>query len=131
MDLTIAKKVLVEFQKKHEDYLREAANYAAWKSLPFWKRWFSEKVPVPHRDYLYENYVIVSNSYMLIELRMFFSREEKSVTLAINENNCGYKINVATGRISHYLGRVNPNISKDAKSLLESIRKELAPLYVE
>lgn len=131
MDLTIAKKVLVEFQKKHEDYLEKAANYAAWKSLPFWKRWFSERVNAPHRDYLYENYVIVSNSYMLIELRMFFSREDKSITLAINENNCGYKVNVATGRISHYLGRVNPNISEKAAMLLESIRKELAPLYVE
>lgn len=131
MDLTIAKKVLVEFQKKHEDYLEKAANYAAWKSLPFWKRWFTKRVDAPRRDYLYENYVIISNSHLHIELRMYYSREDKSITLAINENNCGYKVNVATGRISHYLGRVNPNISEKAAMLLESIRKELAPLYVE
>lgn len=131
MVLNYAKQALIEFQKEHESYLEKRKSYQEWRNLPFWKKWFTKRIEAPHRDYLYKSLTVYSRRNLTIELRMYYSREDKSITLAINENNCGYKINVATGRISHYLGRVNPNISPKAESLLESIRKELAPLYVE
>lgn len=133
MNLTNAKQALIDFQMKHENYLDASQKYQEYKNLPFWKKWITKSVEAPRRDYLYESFPIYRGigDMMVIELRMYFSGVHKEITLAINENNHGYKVNIDTREKSYYLGKVNPNISVAAEELLESIRKELAPLYVE
>ena len=133
MNLENAKKALVDFQMKHESYLDAAQKYQEYKNLPFWKRMISRRVEAPRRSYLYEAYPVYTSrrKTMYIEMRMYFSGTYKEITLAINEGNRGYKVNVDTGEKSYYLGRVNPEISIAAEEILEDIRKELASLYVE
>lgn len=133
MNLQKAKQALIDFQKKHESYLDAIRQYQDYKNLPFWKKWFTERVEAPRRNYLYENFPIYRSirGMMAIELRMYFSGTEKEITLAINEGNRGYKVDVNTGEKSYYLGKVNPAITESAKEILEGIRKELASLYIE
>ena len=133
MNLEKAKKALIDFQVKHESYLDTVRQYQEYKNLPFWKKWVTKKIEAPRRDYLYEDFPIYRSirGMMAIELRMYFSGTHKEITLAINEGNRGYKVNVDTGEKSYYLGRVNPEISIAAEEILEDIRKELAPLYIE
>jgi hypothetical protein len=132
MNLTRAKQALIDFQRKHESYLDAAKKYQEYKNLPFWKKWMTKKIEVP-KDYLYDNYTVYRGvrGVMCIELRMYFSGIHKEITLAINEQNRGYKVDVNTGKKSYYLGRVNPVITESAERILEDIRKELAPLYIE
>lgn len=131
MDLRIVKEALIEFQKEHESYLEKRKSYQEYIRLPFWKKWTTKTVNPPHRDYLYRNCTVRSlRGHLIVELRMWYSGENKEITLAINEDNHGFKVNVATGKKSYYLGKVNPNISIYAGELLENIRKELAPLIV-
>ena len=133
MNLTNAKQALISFQMKHENYLDASQKYQEYKNLPFWKKWITKRVEAPRRNYLYEDFPIYRSvrGMIAIELRMYFSGVHKEITLAINEGNHGYKVNLDTGEKSYYLGRVNPNISIAAEELLENIRRELAPLYVE
>ena len=130
MNLTNAKKVLIDFQVKHENYLDASQKYQEYKDLPFWKKWITKSAEAPRRDYLYEDFPIYRSirGMMTIELRMYFSGVNKEITLAINEGGRGYKVDVNTGEKSYYLGRVNPEISEE---ILEDIRKELAPLIIE
>lgn len=132
MNLVKAKQAFIDFQRKHEAYLDAAKQYQEYRSLPFWKKWMTKKVEAP-KDYLYNSYTIYRSirGVMAIELRMYFFGSRKEITLAINEQNRGFKINIATKEKSYYLGRVNPTITEGAEEILESIRKELAPLYVE
>ena len=130
MNLTNAKKALIKFQREHESYLDASQKYQEYKLLPFWKKWFTDVVEAPRRNYLYECYTIVSKTYLKIELRMYFSGRNKEISLALNECNKGFKIDLNTGEKSYYLGRVNPSVSPEAEALLENIRKELAYLYV-
>lgn len=133
MNLQKAKQALIDFQKKHESYLDAVRQYQDYCNLPFWKKWFAEKPQVPNRSYLYETAIVFSSTRcrFLIELRMYYSGTEREITLAVNEGNCGYRLNVETDKKSSYLGRVNPNISEYAENLLKEIRSELAPLIVE
>ena len=133
MNLENAKKVLIDFQVKHENYLDASQKYQEYKNLPFWKKWITKSVEAPRRSYLYEAYPVYTSrrGMMYIEMRMYFSGMHKEITLAINEGNRGYKVNVDTGEKSYYLGRVNPEISIAAEEILESIREELAPLIIE
>lgn len=125
-----AEKFLVDFMKKHEDYLDAAKRYQDYRALPFWKRWFTTVVK-PVRDSCYDSYPVYRSYDMLIELRMYFCQDRREITLAINENNCGYKVNVETGEKSYYLGRIDPKISNEAECLLQSIRNKLSRLIVE
>lgn len=133
MNLEKAKKALIDFQMKHESCLDAARQYQEYKNLPFWKKWVTKRVEAPGRDYLYEDFTIYRGlrGVMAIELRMYFFGTHKEITLAINEQNRGYKVDVNTGEKSYYLGRVNPVITESAEQILEDIRKELAPLYIE
>lgn len=133
MNLERTKKALIDFQVKHENYLDASQKYQEYKDLPFWKKWFTKKVEAPRRDHLYEEFPIYRSirGMMTIELRMYFSGVNKEITLAINEGGRGYKVDVNTGEKSYYLGRVNPVITESAEEILEDIRKELAPLYIE
>lgn len=133
MNLEKTKKALIDFQKKHESYLEAAKQYQEYKNLPFWKKLLTMKVEAPRKNYLYRDFAVYYSTRrrFLIELRMYYSGSHKEITLVVNENNCGYKLNIATGEKSYYLGRVNPTISKSAEEILENVRKELSPLYVE
>lgn len=133
MNLANAKKVLIDFQVKHENYLNAVKQYEDYKNLPFWKKWVTKSVEAPRRDYLYEAYPIYRSirGMMAIELRMRFSGAFKEITLAINEGNRGYILNVDTKEKSYFLGRVNPVITEAAEEILESIREELAHLIIE
>lgn len=133
MNLTNAKQALIDFQVKHENYLDASKKYQEYKDLPFWKKWITKSVEAPRRDYLYEAYPVYRSirGMMAIELRMRFSGAFKEITLAINEGNRGYILNVDTKEKSFFLGRVNPAITEAAEEILEDIRKELAPLIIE
>lgn len=133
MNLENAKKALIDFQVKHENYLDASKKYQEYENLPFWKKWVTKSVEAPRRDYLYEDFPIYRSirGMMTIELRMYFSGVNKEITLAINEGGRGYKVDVNTGEKSYYLGRVNPTITISAEEILESIREELAPLIIE
>ena len=122
---------LVAFQKKHEDYLETAKQYQEYAALPFWKKWFCDRVEKPEKDYLYECVTLYYNWPLRIELRMSFFNDKKEISLAVNESNCGYKLNVDTMEKSYYLGRVNPEISSSTESLLIAIRNKLAPYIIE
>ena len=132
MNIEKAKKALVDFQKKHESYLDAAKQYQEYKSLPFWKKWFKTEVKEP-KHYCYDVCTVHSSTRcaFIIELRMYYSGPNKEITLAVNENNHGYRLNIATREKSYYLGKINPNISISAEDFLENIRKELIPLYIE
>ena len=130
MNLQKAKQALIEFQKEHESYLDASQKYQEYENLPFWKKWFTESVEAPRRNYLYKCCTIISKTHLKVELRMYFSGKNKEISLAINESNKGYMIDLNTGEKSHYLGRVNPSVSSEAEDLLETIRKELVYLYV-
>lgn len=133
MNLENAKKALIDFQVKHENYLDASKKYQEYENLPFWKKWVTKSVEAPRRDYLYEDFPIYRSirGMMTIELRMYFSGVNKEITLAINEGGRGYKVDVNTGEKSYYLGRVNPTITISAEEILKSIREELAPLIIE
>lgn len=133
MNLENAKQALIDFQVKHESYLDASKKYQEYKDLPFWKKWITKSVEAPRRDYLYEAYPVYRSirGMMAIELRMRFSGAFKEITLAINEGNRGYILNVDTKEKSFFLGRVNPAITEAAEEILEDIRKELAPLIIE
>lgn len=133
MNLTNAKQALIDFQVKHENYLDASKKYQEYKDLPFWKKWITKSVEAHRRDYLYEAYPVYRSirGMMAIELRMRFSGAFKEITLAINEGNRGYILNVDTKEKSFFLGRVNPAITEAAEEILEDIRKELAPLIIE
>lgn len=132
MNIEKAKKALIDFQKKHESYLDAAKQYQDYKHLPFWRKWFTTEVREP-KHYCYDVCTVHNSTRcsFLIELRMYYSGTNKEITLAVNENNHGYKINIATKEKSYYLGKVDPNISMSAEGLLEDIRKELVSLYIE
>lgn len=132
MNLKYAKQALIDFQEEHESYLDASQKYKKYQNLPFWKKWVTKTIEPPHRDYLYRNYTVCRSprGHLVIELRMYYSGENKEITLALNEGNHGYKVNIDTGEKSYYLGKVNPNISIYAEELLEHIRKELAAFYL-
>jgi len=132
MNIERAKKALIDFQIKHESYLNAVKQYEDYKNLPFWKKWFITEVREP-KHYCYDVCTVHNSTRcsFLIELRMYYSGVHKEITLAVNENNHGYKLNIATKEKSYYLGKVNPNISISAENILENIRKELVSLYVE
>lgn len=125
MSLNAAKSALVRFYKSHEQYLETARRYQDYLDLPFWKKWFVSKVEKPRKDYRYDVCTIRRDWSLVIELRMYFSGTNKEITLAVNENNKGYKLNILTGEKSCYLGRVNPHISEETENLLIDIRYEL------
>lgn len=127
MGLTNAKQALISFQMKHESYLDAVRQYQEYRNLPFWKKWVTKSVEAPRRNYLYEVYPVYTSKrgVMYIELRMYYSGTTKEITLAINEGNHGYRINLATKEKIYYLGKVNPSISIAAEEILENIRKEL------
>lgn len=132
IDLRNAKIALIDFQEDHKSYLEKQKSYQEYRKLPFWKKWVTKTIEPPYRDHLYRNYIVCISSRrnLVIELRMYYFKKNKEITLAINENNHGFRVNLESGEKSYYLGRVNPNISIYAEELLENIRKELASLVV-
>jgi len=125
------KQLIAEAEKQREDFLQKDLEYVTWKNLPWWRRWTTFHVVKSPDFHIYREFPLHSNWHQLIELRLLYSKHSRSVTLAINENNCGYRLDILTGEKEGYLGRVDMTVSAQLAEYAENLRKELAPLFIE
>lgn len=124
-----AQQLLIEAEKNRESYLQEEAGYQTFLSLPWYKKLFKE-MEKPHFHY-YSSIPLLRNWHQVIEIRMYYNDSVREITLALNEDNHGYRLNVDTGEKSSYLGSVNETVSQEFEELAEQFRKVFAKLIVE
>jgi len=125
------KQLIASAEKQREDFLQKDLEYVTWKSLPWWRRWTTLHVVKSPDFHIYREFPLYSNCHQLIELRLLYSKHSRSAMLALNENNCGYKLDILTGEKEGYLGRVDMAVSAQFAEYAEKLRRELAPYFVE
>ena len=125
-----AKEILIQREKEFENYLQKRDKYLTYCALPWHKRIFGTRVEEPD-FHTYNDIRVWSGALSCINLRIYYSGTSREITLAINELNNGFMLNVETGEKSSYLGRVGTDISDSIIYIAENIRKEIAPLVVE
>lgn len=125
-----AKTAIILAEKEFDKYLNELAKYEVWHKLSWWKKLFTKKVNKP--NFYHSNMVrVYSNNTMCIELRLYYCNGRRELTLAINELGNGYRLDIESMKVLPYLGKVNKDISDEARRILVEIRNQLAPLIVE
>lgn len=115
---TIMKRIIKEFLKSHADYQEQAARYAAYKSLPWWKKIFAKEVERPYGSSRFMAVPLYDTFGMRIELRMYYCNSKVEFSVAVNEAGRGYKVDVATSEVESLIGAKSRRISPKAEVLV-------------
>lgn len=113
------KRLINDFLKSHADYQEQAARYAAYKSLPWWKRIFAKEVERPYGSGSRFMAVPLHDTFgMRIELRMYYCDDKVEFSVAVNEAGHGYKVDVFTNEVESLIGAKSTVISPKAAALV-------------
>lgn len=129
--INYAKEQLVVAEKKHEEFIQKNSEYQSFISLPWYKRlltWHPVKKPEFHHNEFITLYI---DSHHCVELRMHYWGLRREIVLAINEDCCGFRLDVDTLEKKPYLGRVEMKVSEEFLSYVMELRNQLSPLLVE
>lgn len=126
-----AKKQLIAVEKKYEEFIQKNSEYQSFISLPWYKRLLTWH-PVEKPDFYHNEFItLYIDNHHCVELRMNYWGLRREIVLAINEDYCGFRLDVDTLERKPYLGRVEMEVSEEFMSYVMVLRNQLAPLLVE
>lgn len=126
-----AKAAIIAAEKKHEEFITKNLEYQSFNSLPWYKKLLTLHPVVKPEYHYYEFITLCKGRHHAVELRLYYSGTYREITLAINEDYCGFRLNVDTLEKIPYLGKVDRKVSKEFFAYVMKLRNILAPLIVE
>lgn len=126
-----AKRQLIVAEKKYEEFIQKNSEYQSFISLPWYKRLLTWH-PVKKPDFYHNEFItLYMDSHHCVELRIVYLGTRREITLALNEDYRGFRLDVDTLERMPYLGRVEMEVSEEFLSYVMILRNQLAPLLVE
>lgn len=126
-----AKTALVAAEKRHEEFITKNSEYQSFISLPWYKRMLILH-PVKKPTFFHCEFVtLYCDNHHSVELRLYYSGIHREIVLAINEDYCGFRLDVDTLEKKPYLGKVDMEVSNEFFDYVMVLRNMLAPLLVE